>query len=207
MQVFVLADEGAKEELLLKKTGAGIHFTFADKISNLRAHNTADAFFILTGQPHIDDPGSFGLKPVFINSTIIPLHELKLPGNFIRINGWPTFLNREIWEVAAENDALVKGIFERLGWKYIRVDDAPGLVSARIISMIINEAYFAMGDNVSSKEEIDLAMKLGTNYPFGPFEWAQRIGIEKVYAMLQKLSATDPRYAVAPAMKNEISKT
>jgi 3-hydroxyacyl-CoA dehydrogenase len=45
--------------------------------------------------------------------------------------------------------------------------------------MIINEAYFALEDNVSTKAETDIAMKLGTNYPYGPFEWGQLIGLKK----------------------------
>jgi 3-hydroxyacyl-CoA dehydrogenase len=71
--------------------------------------------------------------------------------------------------------------------------------------MIINEAYFALGEDVSSKDEIDLAMKLGTNYPYGPFEWCKKIGLKKVYSLLEKLSDTDSRYSIAPAMKNELT--
>src|ERR1700710_2457559 len=47
----------------------------------------------------------------------------------------------------------------------------------RVVAMIINEAYYALDAGVSSKESIDLAMKLGTGYPYGPFEWADRIGL------------------------------
>ena len=60
--------------------------------------------------------------------------------------------------------------------------------------MIINEAYFAVEDNVSSKTEIDTAMKLGTNYPHGPFEWAGLIGNKNILALLQQLYVTDRRY-------------
>ena len=60
--------------------------------------------------------------------------------------------------------------------------------------MIINEGYFAVEDNVSSKAEIDTAMKLGTNYPYGPFEWAELIGLNNILGLLQKLNLTDTRY-------------
>ena len=56
----------------------------------------------------------------------------------------------------------------------------PGFITARVIAMIINEAFFALQENVSSKEEIDTAMRLGTNYPYGPFEWTKLIGIDKI---------------------------
>ncbi len=65
----------------------------------------------------------------------------------------------------------------------------------------INEAWFALEENVSSKEEIDVAMKLGTNYPYGPFEWASLIGIEKIFELLQKLSTYDKRYLPATLLK------
>ncbi len=47
--------------------------------------------------------------------------------------------------------------------------------------MIVNEAFFAFGEKISTIEEIDMAMKLGTNYPNGPFEWAEKIGIENIF--------------------------
>ncbi|MEO5650820.1 MAG: 3-hydroxyacyl-CoA dehydrogenase family protein, partial [Ginsengibacter sp.] len=65
---------------------------------------------------------------------------------------------------------------------------------ARVISMIINEAFYTLKENVSTKKEIDLAMKLGTNYPFGPFEWAEKIGLENVFNLLKKLSEKEERY-------------
>ena len=83
------------------------------------------------------------------------------------------------------------------------VADEPGLVSARIIAMIINEAWFAVGDEVSSREEIDTAMKLGTNYPFGPFEWATAIGAGNILELLNKLTVTDKRYQPAPLLIKE----
>ncbi len=67
--------------------------------------------------------------------------------------------------------------------------------------MIINEAFFAFGEKISTIEEIDMAMKLGTNYPNGPFEWAEKVGIENVYLLLEKLSGKEGRYIPAPALK------
>ncbi len=66
--------------------------------------------------------------------------------------------------------------------------DEPGFVTPRVISMIINEAYFAFAEGVSTPEEIDTAMKLGTNYPYGPIEWGNRIGLQNVVRLLKKLA-------------------
>ena len=70
---------------------------------------------------------------------------------------------------------------QALGRQYQLVPDVPGMIAARTVSMIINEAYYTLEEEISSAEEIDIAMKLGTNYPYGPFEWARQIGIEKYY--------------------------
>ena len=79
------------------------------------------------------------------------------------------------------------------------------MISARILASIINEAYYTLQEEVSTKNDIDTAMKLGTNYPFGPFEWSERIGLENIYDLLNKLSKADARYAPAAAMKEAMT--
>ena len=144
--------------------------------------------------------------PIFINSITQTLSNIKANKNVIRINAWQGFLEKDIWEIAGLVSPSVSAIIKTLNKKYITVDDEPGFVSARIIAMIINEAYFAKGENVSTEAEIDIAMKLGTNYPYGPFEWSKIIGIGNVYELLKKLAETDERYLPAVEIKNEINK-
>ena len=163
---------------------------------------TADAFFILDEHTSLNYAAT--TKPVFINSVITTLQELNVPANVLRINGWHGFLQRCVWEVAGTIDDNCKTVIEKIGKKMIAVKDEPGLVAATIIAMIINEAYFAWGENVSSKAAIDTAMKLGTNYPYGPFEWADKIGIHNIFNLLQQLSLSDQRYLPAPALINAI---
>jgi len=67
------------------------------------------------------------------------------------------------------------------------VEDRMGLVSARVLVMIVNEAAFAFMEGVADPSDIDTAMKLGTNYPHGPLEWADRIGLDLVVGLLQAL--------------------
>ena len=69
--------------------------------------------------------------------------------------------------------------------------------------MIINEAYFSLSEKVSSKEEIDIAMKLGTNYPYGPFEWSQKIGLKNIYNLLRILEKEESRYKAADLLRDE----
>ena len=96
-------------------------------------------------------------------------------------------------------------IFDRLNKKTEWVPDEPGFITARVISMIINEAWFALEEGVSTIEEIDTAMKLGTNYPYGPFEWANQIGLKNVYALLHKLNKNHSRYCPAKSMKKRVT--
>jgi 3-hydroxybutyryl-CoA dehydrogenase len=142
-------------------------------------------------------------KPVLINAVTGTLSAMAASANVIRFNGWPGFLQRGVWEVAGKINDATANLFEHLDKKIIIVADEPGFISARIIAMIINEAYFATGDKVSSREEIDTAMKLGTNYPFGPFEWARAIGPANVLQLLQRLYETDKRYEPAPLLCEE----
>ena len=100
-------------------------------------------------------------------------------------------------------ETTVRDVFSSLGWKYRIVPDVPGMVTARVISMIINEAYFTLQAGVSTKDEIDTAMKLGTNYPYGPFEWSRKIGLKNIYALLLALSKIDARYQPCELLQKE----
>ena len=76
------------------------------------------------------------------------------------------------------------------------VADAPGLVVARTLAVIINEAWETVLHGVATPADIDVAMELGTNYPSGPFEWTRRWGAASVLEILDALFATyhDMRY-------------
>jgi len=199
MTIVVLASDSQWEELTITTTDiqwikAGTDFSLTD-------YPDADAFFVMKENNCFNYTET--AKPVFINSVTATLKELNVPDNVLRINGWNGFLQRPVWEISGILDDCNKGVLKKLDKKIHVVNDNPGLVSAKIIAMIINEAYFALGDEVSSKTEIDTAMKLGTNYPYGPFEWAQKIELKNIYLLLQKLSLFDKRYQPAPLLITE----
>jgi 3-hydroxybutyryl-CoA dehydrogenase len=64
-------------------------------------------------------------------------------------------------------------------------------IAERVILAIVNEAFRALGDGVATDVDIDRAMRLGANHPFGPFEWARRTGVHEVAVMLDALSDED----------------
>jgi 3-hydroxybutyryl-CoA dehydrogenase len=90
-----------------------------------------------------------------------------------------------------------------LGFTPQRLGDAPGLVVARTIAMLINEAADAVQQCVCTAEGADAAMKLGVNYPAGPFEWLARWDTNAVVALLDALDAhyRGERYRVSPWLR------
>jgi 3-hydroxybutyryl-CoA dehydrogenase len=196
MKIVVTASDNQWKELTAHTTDT--EWVKADHNFSFLQYDDADAFFILKDCDRINYTET--TKLIFINSVSTTLKELNMPFNVFRINGWNTFLSRTAWEIAGVINESCTAVLKSINKKAIWVKDEPGLVSARIIAMIINEAYFALDDAVSSKAEIDIAMKLGTNYPWGPFEWAEKIGLNNIYLLLQKLSLTNKRYQPAPTL-------
>lgn len=90
-----------------------------------------------------------------------------------------------------------------LGRGVIWIDDAPGLVLPRIVSMLANEAAFAAGEGVAQADQVDQAMQLGANYPIGPHAWGRQLGFGRVVAVLDHLRAEygEERYRVAPLLR------
>ena len=89
------------------------------------------------------------------------------------------------------------------GWSPQPVGDAPGLVVARTVAMLVNEACDAVLQGVCTPEGADLAMKLGVNYPAGPFEWLARYGPSGIVALLDRLDwhYRGERYRVSPELR------
>lgn len=139
--------------------------------------------------------------PVFLNTVFSTLSESKViaKGPLFGFCGLPTFFNRNRLEVVILNESQKKDLEELakfLDFELTVVKDEVGMVTPRIVAMIINEAYEAFQQRVASREDIDLSMKLGTNYPLGPFEWADKIGLDNLNKLLDALahSTGDTRY-------------
>ncbi|MGC8751299.1 3-hydroxyacyl-CoA dehydrogenase family protein [Hydrotalea sp.] len=139
--------------------------------------------------------------PVFVNAVITPTQ--KMPKNFIRFNGWPYFLERNVWELTNIHSDIQKTaelILQQMSIKPIWCADIPGFIAARSIAAIINEAYFALGESVSTVEDINTAMRLGTNYPLGPFEWVNIIGQKRIVQLMYAMQQQNQQYQIAPLL-------
>ncbi|MGH2567778.1 MAG: 3-hydroxyacyl-CoA dehydrogenase family protein [Bacteroidota bacterium] len=127
----------------------------------------------------------------------------------VGISALPSFSQHALVEIAPtvytpkETIDAVQRFCHSLGKEIEVVQDRVGMVLPRIVCQIINEATFAVQEDVATPQDIDTAMKLGTNYPFGPIEWAQKIGFQQVYAVLNALENDlhEERYRASPLLK------
>ncbi len=92
---------------------------------------------------------------------------------------------------------------EALGFQSETLPPGAWAVYPRIVAMLVNEAAVAIAEGVASAGDIDTAMKLGVNYPQGPLELADEIGLGEILAVLEALQAEygDDRYRPAPLLR------
>lgn len=205
MNIVIRATEQQKQELLQKGFNTSVNVQWKKPEENFSV-TIADAYFDLVFDDVDCQKNQFITdKPVFIHAVNCTCAEIDKP-NYIRLNAWSGFLNRPLTEYACCDETIkekAEAVFNNLEWKFARVKDDYGFVAARIIAMIINEAYFALEENVSTKQQIDIAMKLGTNYAYGPFEWSEKIGLCNVLNLLRKLFEKDSRYSISALLVHE----
>lgn len=97
------------------------------------------------------------------------------------------------------------GFFQALGKKVSIIDDVPGLVVMRTLAMLANEAADVVHQKLASRDDVDLAMLKGVNYPLGPLTWADRIGLAKINRIIHHLSLAygEDRYRASPLLKRK----
>ncbi|ANY68914.1 3-hydroxybutyryl-CoA dehydrogenase [Paenibacillus sp. BIHB 4019] len=71
--------------------------------------------------------------------------------------------------------------------KGVMVFESPGFVTSRLICLFINEALHVLEEGVASAEDIDSAMRIGYSFQHGPFEMADRFGLDSVLAALDRM--------------------
>ncbi|MBO3699433.1 3-hydroxyacyl-CoA dehydrogenase family protein [Roseivirga sp. E12] len=214
MKILVIGTERDFNEFE-KKFGLTNDLTFD---STYQFHSSFPSFDLIFDFFVGDEPELFshyrdseGLT-IFVNSPKISLAELSYfqeqesRNTVFGFNGLPTFVDREILEVSLlDQDSLqeLNNICKAIGTDLEVVNDRVGMVTPRIIAMIINEAFYTVQEGTATKEDVDLGMKLGTNYPYGPFEWCEMIGIQNIYELLEALyeDTKEERYKICPLLK------
>ncbi len=146
------------------------------------------------------------------NTSSIPITRLAQatpdPARFIGVhffNPVPIMGLIEVIRGLATSDSTVKIVSdfgEALGKKMVFANDAPGFIVNRILLPMLNEACFALGENVASIEDIDTAIQLGLNHPMGPLTLADFIGLDTCLEITNVLhsSTGDPKFRPAPLL-------
>ncbi|MFE9904683.1 3-hydroxyacyl-CoA dehydrogenase [Streptomyces achromogenes] len=96
--------------------------------------------------------------------------------------------------------AEATGLFQALGKDVSVIGDVPGMIVARTVARIIDLAHDAVAKGVATEEDIDTAMRLGVNYPLGPFEWGRRLGRDFAFDILDEMHERDPSGRYAPSL-------
>ncbi|MEA2553979.1 MAG: 3-hydroxybutyryl-CoA dehydrogenase, partial [Fimbriimonadaceae bacterium] len=84
--------------------------------------------------------------------------------------------------------AQAAAFFQALGKEVVQVADLPGMLSARTICMLINEACDTLLRKIATRDDVDTAMQKGLNFPGGPLQWADRFGAEYCVRVLDNMA-------------------
>ena len=111
------------------------------------------------------------------------------------------------YSTSDETYGAIKELSLRLGKTPVEVKDYPGFISNRILMPMINEAIYALYENVASEEDIDTVMKLGMAHPMGPLTLADFIGLDVCLAIMNVLhdGFNDSKYRPCPLLKKMVA--
>jgi 3-hydroxybutyryl-CoA dehydrogenase len=211
-RVAIEGDGRLADDLRQAADDAGYDVRFVDEFEDGEAEIVVDAAVgrsPLDPPPEPDDPNVL----VCILCVDGSLAELDLGGNAVGFHALPPFEDSSLVELtwssdgAGANAMRADAFFRSLGKHVERVGDAPGLVLGRIVCQLVNEAAFAVSEGVGSAEDVDVAMRLGYNWPHGPLEWADTIELDHVLATLDALheELREERYRAAPLLRQMVA--
>jgi 3-hydroxybutyryl-CoA dehydrogenase len=185
------------------KASVGIELTIASKVSS-KEQKQKNLIAL--------DKALAPTAPILTNSITVTATEqttwITGKHRLVGISALPSFSQQSIVELAPtvhtpkETVEVVQRFVQSLGKEIEVVQDRVGMVLPRILCQLVNEAAFVVQEDVASPQDIDTAMKLGTNYPHGPIEWGNRIGFQNVYSVLSALENDlhEDRYRISPLL-------
>lgn len=219
MKLLLVGEETRRQELLSCLSGEH-EITMADIAYEVEFDTLSgyDAIFDLNADEDtslIDEypyDGSVVLIASAVKSQLAGMIDfLNYEGGIFGMNCLPTFINKPLKEVSVLRDqdiSALRDFMGKMGWEYQLVSDRVGMVTPRVICMIINEACYTVQEGTATIPDIDKSMKLGTAYPMGPFEWADKIGVKDVFETLEAMygDTGDDRYRICPLLKTHYLK-
>ncbi|MGD7051143.1 3-hydroxyacyl-CoA dehydrogenase [Sutcliffiella horikoshii] len=108
-------------------------------------------------------------------------------------------------ETSDETAEYIRNAAEKMGKETVVVNEFPGFVTSRISALVGNEAFYMLQEGVGTPEEIDKAIKLGLNYPMGPFELGDLVGLDTRLNNLKYLhEKLGEKYRPAPLLEKYV---
>lgn len=108
-------------------------------------------------------------------------------------------------ETSDETAEVIKEVAVKMGKETVVINEFPGFVTSRISALVGNEAFFMLQEGLGTPEEIDKAIKLGLNYPMGPFELVDLVGLDTRLNNLNYLhSKLGEKYRPAPLLEQYV---
>ena len=108
-------------------------------------------------------------------------------------------------ETSDETAEFIRHAAEKMGKETVVVNEFPGFVTSRISALVGNEAFYMLQEGVGTPEEIDKAIKLGLNYPMGPFELGDLVGLDTRLNNLKYLhEKLGEKYRPAPLLEKYV---
>jgi 3-hydroxybutyryl-CoA dehydrogenase len=106
-----------------------------------------------------------------------------------------------------ETFRITREVAEKMGKVFIEAKDSPGFAVNRILMPMINEAFFALQEGLASAKDIDQAMKLGCNFPMGPLELADFVGLDTTLFVIEILHRDlgDSKYRPCPLLRKYVA--
>lgn len=134
------------------------------------------------------------------------------PGRVVGVHFFNPVLQMELVEIIPglrtrpETTERARAFATALGKQVVLSKDTPGFVTTRALAVLVNEAAWMLYEGTATREEIDLAYKLGFHHPMGPFELIDLVGIDTAVSILDVLweGFRDPKYRVCPLLKSMV---
>ncbi len=90
---------------------------------------------------------------------------------------------------------IAKDLLGKIGVSYAELEETPGFILDRVIASVVNEAAVMYSSKLASRDDIDRMMKVCVNWPMGPFEFADTVGVDRIVEILESLSKQlGPKY-------------
>jgi len=133
------------------------------------------------------------------------------PDRVIGLNFWPFDPEAKLVQITRgimtsdETCEQCKRLVERIDKTAVIVKDSAGLILNRVLASMINEAIFVLSYGIASRDDIDNMLKLGANFPMGPLEYADDLGLDNVLNTLESLyEELGPPYRPCPLLRKMV---